>query len=75
MFLEPPQLFMVNKFIYIWKKINGLFLASLKGFTEIVKALLDKGANIDAKDDSGNTAIIYGTLFYISIGTKLFFYF
>ena len=60
MFLETPQLFMVNKFIYIWKKINGLFLASLKGFTEIVKALLEKGANIEAKNEFGYTALFYG---------------
>ena len=62
MFLETPQLFMVNKFIYIWKKINGLFLASLKGFTEIVKALLDKGANTEARDELGETALDKGWL-------------
>ena len=51
---------MVNKFIYIWKKINGLFLATVKGFTEIVKVLLDKGANFETKDDRGRTPLING---------------
>ena len=45
------------------------------GYTEIVKVLLDKGANTDAEDVSGNTAIIYGKLIYISIVTKLFVWF
>ena len=34
------------------------------GFTEIAKVLLEKGANIEATDDSGNTALIKVKLFF-----------
>ena len=37
-----------------------LFLASVKGSTEIVKDLLDKGANTEAKGEFARTALING---------------
>ena len=51
---------MVISLYFIWKTIKRQFLASANGYTETVKILLDKGANIEAKDVSGTTAIIYG---------------
>ena len=51
---------MVNKLYFNCNKIIRLILAAGKGYADIVKILLDNGANIEAKDVSGNTAIIYG---------------
>ena len=43
-------------------KIEGktpLIIFTIKGFTEVVNALIEKGADIGAKDDDGKTAAFY----------------
>lgn len=40
---------------------NKLFGASRKSYNHIVKMLLDAGANINAKDDSGWTSLMYAS--------------
>ena len=55
---------MVNLFIFYFKLNYWSVLASFKGNTEIVKVLLEKGANCDDKDDFGKTPLINGKLIY-----------
>jgi hypothetical protein len=52
---------------YISKLLNNfkifiyfLFIASRWGHIEVVKELLDRGANIEEKDISGRTSLIEG---------------
>ena len=40
--------------------IYFLFIASSNGHIEVVKELLDRGANIEEKDNDGYTPLIYG---------------
>ncbi len=40
--------------------IYFLFIASARGHIEVVKELLDRGANIEEKDNDGYTPLIYG---------------
>lgn len=42
---------------------SPLMASVVKGNTEIVKALLDKGANPDVKDTSNVTALVFATMF------------
>ena len=61
MILDGPHLFWVNSFtIFFSTKIINLYSASRLGHIEIVRDLLDKDANIEAKDNYGKTPLIHG---------------
>ncbi len=47
--------------------IYFLFIASSYGHIEVVKELLDRGANIEEKDKYGRTPLIYGLFLNNSI--------
>jgi ankyrin repeat protein len=47
--------------------IYFLFLASVLGHTEVVKELLNRGANIEEKDNNGWTPLIWGVFLNSSI--------
>ena len=49
------ELFIRFKFYFIF-----LFVVSWRDNIEVVKALLEKGANIEAKDINGYTPLIHG---------------
>ncbi len=47
--------------------IYFLFIASFNGHIEVVKELLNRGANIEEKDNYGNTPLIKGIFLNYSI--------
>ncbi len=56
-------------FIYFW------FIASGSGYIEVVKELLDRGANIEEKDNSGMNPLIWGIFLQLFNYFKWFIYF
>src|SRR5215831_18743631 len=56
-----PALFMVILLTPIPDDKDDLFAAARRGDTAAVKALLDKGVDVNTKNDYGATAIIYAT--------------
>ncbi len=55
--------------------IYFLFLASALGHTEVVKELLNRGANIEEKDKDGETPLIRGVFLQLFNQLKWFIYF
>jgi ankyrin repeat protein len=55
--------------------IYFLFIASSNGHIEVVKELLDSGANIEEKDNLGWTPLIWGIFLQLLNHFKLFIYF
>ncbi len=56
-------------FIYFW------IIASSYGRIEVVKELLNRGANIEEKDNSGQTPLIKGIFLHLLNQFKWFIYF
>ena len=52
-----------------------LFIASYNGQIEVVKELLNRGANIEEKDNYGNTPLIEGIFIQLFNHFKWFIYF
>ena len=59
---------------FIWF-IYFLFIASFYGKIEVVKELLNRGANIEEKDNYGNTPLIKGIFLHLLNQFKWFIYF
>ncbi len=55
--------------------IYFLFIASASGQIEVVKKLLDRGANIEEKDELGHTPLIKGIFLQLFNHLKWFIYF
>ena len=55
--------------------IYFLFIASSNGHIEVVKELLNRGANIEEKDNDGTTPLIYGIFLQLFNHFKWFIYF
>jgi ankyrin repeat protein len=43
-----------------FRLLNYCFVASKKGYLEVVKILLENGANIEKHDDRGCTPLMWG---------------
>ncbi|KAF6204958.1 hypothetical protein GE061_019125 [Apolygus lucorum] len=80
LFLNHNKSINLNDFYVTEKRISLLQIASVFGEIEIVKLLVQRGANIDKKDEEGCKAIHYATIggyadvvkFFLSAGMDIY---
>jgi ankyrin repeat protein len=69
--IQKEKLHLITVFAFIIEgfliKNHILYIAASIGYKNVVKELLNHNAEIEAKDNYGNTPLILGMLFYYSV--------